>query len=89
MDSPVLTIEYFHNTHSVDCINSTMKSLFDCLCGLMLDMSGCVSALPIAGRVRLVTGGFGVLGGEGEADLPGKKDTSFGYQLACSFMYLQ
>lgn len=45
----------------------------------MLVMSECAAALPILERVGLVTGDFGVLGGEGEADLPEKKDS--GYQF--------
>lgn len=39
----------------------------------MLVVWGCAAALPILERVGLVTGGFVVLGGEGGADLPGKK----------------
>lgn len=39
----------------------------------MLVVSGCAAALPMVERVGLVTGDLGVLGGEGEADLPGKK----------------
>lgn len=36
-------------------------------------MSESAAALPMVERVGLVTGDFGVLGGEGEADLPEKK----------------
>lgn len=36
-------------------------------------VSKCAAALPMVERVGLVTGDFRVLGGEGEADLPGKK----------------
>lgn len=39
----------------------------------MLVVCGCAAALPILERAGLVTGGFVVLGGEGGADLPGKK----------------
>lgn len=49
------------------------------LCALMLVVWGCAAALPILERVGLVTGGFVVLGGEGGADLPGKRDS--GYHL--------
>ncbi len=52
-----------------------------CLGGLKLVVSGCAAALPMVERVGLVTGDFGVLGGEGEADLPEKKDRPCGYQL--------
>lgn len=51
---------------------------------LMLVVSECAAALPMVERVGLVTGDFGVLGGEGEADLPGKKDRPHGYQLGLS-----
>lgn len=47
----------------------------------MLVVSECAAALPMVERVGLVTGDFGVLGGEGEADLPEKKDRPCGYQL--------
>lgn len=42
---------------------------------------GCAAALPMVERVGLVTGDLRVLGGEGEADLPEKKDRSCDYQL--------
>lgn len=49
---------------------------------IWLVVSECAAvALPMVERVGLVTGDFGVLGGEGEADLPGKKDRACGYQL--------
>lgn len=51
------------------------------LCGVMLVVSERVAALPIVERVGLVTGDFRVLGGEGGADLPEKKDRPCGYQL--------
>ena len=44
-------------------------------------MSECAAALPMVERVGLVTGDFGMLGGEGEADLPEKKDRPCSYQL--------
>lgn len=37
-------------------------------------MSECITALPMVERVVLVTGDFGVLGGEGDVDLPANKD---------------
>lgn len=43
-------------------------------------MVECAAALPMAERVGLALGDFVVLGGEGEADLPEKKDRSHGYQ---------
>ena len=46
----------------------------------MLVVWGCAAVLPMVERVGLVTGDFGVLRGEGEADLPEKKDRSCGYQ---------
>lgn len=49
--------------------------------GLMFGVSKCAAALPMVERVGLVTGDFEVLGGEGEADLPEKKDRPCGYQL--------
>lgn len=56
-------------------------TVFACLRGLMLVVSECAAALPMVERVGLVTGDFGVLGGEGEADLPEKKDRPCGYQM--------
>lgn len=52
---------------------------FSCLCALFFFVCVCAAVLPM---VDLVTGGFGVLGGEGGADLPEK--THSGYQLEWS-----
>lgn len=63
------------------CVFPHVFKAFVCLCGLMLVMSEWAAPLPMVERVGLVTGSFGVLGGEGEADLPEKKDRPCGYQL--------
>lgn len=43
-------------------------------------MSECSATLPMEERVGLVTLDFGVLGGEGGADLPGKKDSRYQFE---------
>lgn len=43
-------------------------------------MSECSAALPMEERVGLVTLDFGVLGGEGGADLPGKKNNHYQFE---------
>lgn len=54
--------------------------LFPPVCLRDADVSECAAALPMVERVGLVAGDLRVLGGEGVADLPEKKDRSCGYQ---------
>lgn len=89
--SPVsLQLQHFLTLFVLSFFNLYYFTAFVCLCGLMLVVSECAAALPMVERVGLVTGDFGVLGGEGEADLPEKKDSSYRFEwgLGCYVLLL-